>query len=73
MSNIPTAEKFANGMLGKEQYPTDTLYCMIEFAKLHLKAQAEAICENVEINGNVPQDWVNKNSILDAYPLENIK
>ena len=48
---IPTAEEFANGMLGKEQYPTDTPDCMIEFARLHVKAAIQAILENVNMIG----------------------
>ena len=46
---IPTAEEFLNGILGKDCYPTDTPYALIEFAKLHteaaLKAQAKRIIE----------------------------
>lgn len=47
---------------------------MIEFAKLHVQAQQEAILENIEYDhdsaGNV---IVTKDSIINAYPLNLIK
>lgn len=53
---------------------------LIEFAKIHCKAQAEAICENVKtktqkaifVEGSWNETIVDKDSILTAYPLENI-
>lgn len=47
-----------------------------EFARLHLEEQAKAICENVKMDSDpyCPEDeWVDRNSILNAYPLDNIK
>lgn len=55
---------------------------MIEFAKLHVKAALKEASENfkMKIKEDVYEldmndDWmeVDKNSILNAYPLENIK
>lgn len=56
----------------------DITHTMIEFAKLHCKAQSEAICDKAIAKEN-PQDygtgeiWVDNNSIINAYPLTNIK
>lgn len=44
---------------------------MIEFAKLYVEAALKAASENAQVT-----DWgyaVSKDSILNAYPLENIK
>jgi hypothetical protein len=53
---------------------------MIEFAKLHLKAQEEAILQNVTTtnephwSGEQEDDVsVDIDSILNAYPIENVK
>lgn len=57
---------------------------MIEFAKLHVKAALEAAAENAEafieyghgdwmLSMSVEDYGVNKESILNAYPEENIK
>jgi len=72
-------------MTAKEFYRTefeknDDLYnAMIEFAKMHLKNAAEAQCKNARIriiklqDGNPDIIEVDKDSILEAYPLDNIK
>lgn len=55
---------------------------LIEFAKIHCIAQQKAIIENVTIddigspNGDgewMPCNIINKDSIITAYPLSNIK
>ena len=55
---------------------------LIEFAKLHVEAALKAASEKAEIkdDGNINRngDWseyfvIDKDSILNAYPLENIK
>lgn len=83
MSNIPTAEEmalkweYANmNAMGTEKQGSKELSIatfMIEFAKLHVQAALKAASENVEIDGNIPEDWINKNSIINAYPIDNIK
>ena len=81
MSKIPTAKLI---LTGKEtydsEYPTvskyDALEAMIEFAKLHVEAALkEAEKETVKhISKTILElNMYNKNSILNAYPLENIK
>lgn len=49
---------------------------MVEFAKLHVEAALKAVSENAEIVCDPYElgiQWVNTNSILNSYPLENIK
>lgn len=81
MNKIPTAEEYLNGRLGKDQYPTDASDTLIDFAKLHVIAALKAANKNAycsmehpdENNDLEESDYiVNKDSILDAYPLTNI-
>jgi hypothetical protein len=99
---IPTAEEFvkefrkANTIANAESIEHWIAQHCIEFAKLHLEAQAKAIYEKAKINV-VPTDeeaWENvpevitfedleynegvmleidQDSILNAYPLNNVK
>jgi hypothetical protein len=80
MSKMPTAEEFLNTFNRKVN---DTLEqgvqeAMIEFAKLHVEAQQEAILEKAEALNQAkfkgdcnPQ--IDAESIIKAYPLDNIK
>lgn len=82
MSKIPTAEEFLNqkpflnGMTRMDQR-----IAMIEFAKLHVEAALKEASEKAETDyelgnpydANSRYEIVNKNSILNAYSLENIK
>jgi hypothetical protein len=85
---IPTAEDFLQNSLTISHFyddKTENMVCfsddvqqaMIEFAKLHVEACKKEIIEKVEINdydvhGQYSPD-VDRDSILNAYPLENIK
>lgn len=81
MSKTPTVKEFLSS---KKWDPQDSLKeryykSMIEFAKLHVKAALKEASEKatVNINGFI-QEYdenccVDKDSILNAYPLENIK
>lgn len=94
--NIPTADEFLQSRgCSKEDTSMYIFYNdveaidLIEFVKLHLKAQEEAILNLVSMNinsGNVRYtslDYpgksgketitVDKRSIKGAYPLENVK
>jgi hypothetical protein len=62
----------------------DAIEAMIEFAKLHVKAALIEASEYAEMIADKEQDFrlqncnctdyiIDKNSILNAYPLENIK
>lgn len=50
---------------------------MIEFAKLHVEAALKAASENVRYREQITMQGVQRtfsvNSILNAYPLKNIK
>jgi hypothetical protein len=49
---------------------------MIEFAKLHVEAALKAASENADtLKGEVyaSKGAINKDSILNSYPLDNIK
>ena len=87
MNKIPTAEEFlkfhritANEVIYNsvdEMCGTITDF-MIEFAKLHVQAALDAASYNAEITWDalpVIGDFqiIDKDSILTAYPLENIK
>lgn len=84
MKNIPTAKEFLQ-IYAKNNPEGKYDLCMIEFAKLHVEAQAKEIVKKDEIIndpnsycGNTgseypPDQIVSKNSILNAYSLTNIK
>ena len=89
-NKMPTAEEFWNFykkvMLSNAQNP-DFKKCMIEFAKLHVKAALEAASGRVVLkevttitNHETPpymrrkvETVIDKESILNAYPDELIK
>jgi hypothetical protein len=83
MSKIPTAEEFLNTFNRKVN---DTLEqgvqeAMIEFAKLHVKEALETASKKAktkdEWEGNTGSEYcdtvVDRESIINAYPLDNIK
>jgi len=88
MSKIPTAEEFIQNFLNKTHkgnVGNSTEILMIEFTKLHVEAALKQASETAhtdhtyEGQGGEFEDipiynyFVDKNSILNAYPLENIK
>jgi hypothetical protein len=72
--SVPTAEEILN----KHLVPANA---MIEFAKLHVKEALKEASENGEIvdispykdGGDLSYFGVDEQSILNSYPLENIK
>jgi hypothetical protein len=80
---LPTAEEFALKDGWEKVIDHLTIKRMQEFAKLHLEAQKEAILENVKtdlvedvcpITGQLFEiREIDKNSIKNAYPLNNVK
>lgn len=72
---LPTAYHFLKKFT--DEPDDDTIYLLIEFAKIHVEACKKEIIEKIEINdydehGQYSPD-VDRDSILNAYPLENIK
>jgi len=82
-NNIPTAEELlATKETFDSEYPTvsisDAIEAMIEFAKLHVEAALKEASENAEITWDgLPSigefQIIDKESILNSYPLTNIK
>jgi hypothetical protein len=84
MSNIPTAEEYIKlkfnlfSLNGGGELVKNNL---IEFTKLHVQAALESASENAKSYVSTNGEWtscnvdskVNKESILNSYPLENIK
>jgi hypothetical protein len=71
MGQIPTAKEFLFKNADRFQSTPDEW--MIEFTKLHIEAALKAASENAEsyVIGGLTSE-VDKESILTAYPLENI-
>ena len=68
---IPTAEEFLET---DKDWNRTTAQMMIEFAKLHVEAALEEANRKVIVTYYYDEGIrVNKDSILNAYPLENIK
>lgn len=80
METIPTAEKFRIGCIHDGSFiPVNEVNrLMIEFAKLHVQAALKAAWANAHAT-NKPKfagdcnPVVDDESILTAYPLDNIK
>ena len=84
MKQLPTAETVLDDVWRKvhKQNPnsfwtTSAEQAMIEFAKLHVQAALESASEKASVNwdgaGADLDAFVNKQSILNAYPLDNIQ
>ena len=75
-NNLPTAKDF---LIESKISGLDADKIMIEFAKLHVEAALKAASENVELDywkGDCQlcgSNTIDKESILNAYPLTNIK
>ncbi len=71
---IPTARIFLQNLIEENNYDSniDIEDAMIEFAKLHVEAALIEASENAKII-DVGKCVVYKFSILNAYPLTNIK
>jgi len=74
---LTTAHELFYKML-KENDECTSVDMMIEFAKLHAQAALESAAENAKAYTTIStyegrQTKVRKQSILNAYPLENIK
>lgn len=69
MKNIPTAKEFLNRDESGVFNEVDITQAMIEFAKLHVTAALKATADDYsEGSSDIVQE-----SIINAYPLTNIK
>jgi hypothetical protein len=86
MNKIPTAEEFLQTHPQISHYyddKTNRMVCfdddvktaMIEFAKLHVEAALKKASENALVSADEGgyTGFVDEESILNSYPLENIK
>jgi hypothetical protein len=77
--SVPTAEEFLKEAQSNPNKGWTTRKLMIEFAKLHVEAALKEASEKVEydVNHDTLLNYfpvvIDKDSILNAYPLENIK
>ncbi len=74
-NNIPTAENLFESIVGEKS--SEFNYCitdaMIKFAKLHVEAALKEANKNVSKSLKNKDFWPDEESILNAYPLNNIK
>lgn len=74
MYNMKTAEEFIEETYSSVPYELDQIIeLMKEFAKLHVQEALEQAAENAKIGYLDGYGYINKKSILTAYPLDNIK
>lgn len=72
MEKIPTSEEF----LKQERFPFGlTIHAMEEFAKMHVTLALKAASEKASVYADEGgySEFVDEESILNSYPLENIK
>ena len=81
-NRIPTAEEFFISVVGEnpDEFNGYIKECMIEFAKLHVEAALKEASEKASLTDFAYEflqegapDAIDKETILKAYPLENIK
>ena len=78
---IPTAEEYLRSQSMNDRKLSEViLNTMIEFAKMHVTEALKQAYEKADLDfiyteygGNEPDAVINKESILTAYPLQNIK
>jgi len=77
MKQIPTAEEYLRNYVGNNIIAYgDITHIMIEFAKLHVEAALKAAVINGELTHikYTENDYcIDEKSIINSYPLENIK
>jgi len=77
MSKLPTAEEvYTDFHFNYKGDNNSVIEAMAEFAKLHVEAALKAASENADtLKGEVyaSKGCIDKDSILNAYPLNNIK
>jgi hypothetical protein len=77
---IPTAEEFFRKFKHTHS-PVNHHLALIEFAKLHVEQALKEVSEKAKLTSEVCEvlqehwfeEYIDKDSILTAYPLKNIK
>ena len=83
-NNLPTADEFFDSANIGISSNTEYMYCKkdvvkkaIEFAKMHVEAALKAASDNVDYTTDgqehITDVWIDEDSILKSYPLDNIK
>lgn len=78
-NGIPTAEEFFTSVVGEnpDEFNGYIKECMIRFAQLHVEAALKAASEDADYvtdgQEHITDVWIDKQSILRSYPLDNIK
>ncbi len=76
-NNIPTADELFDAYFKSKTMTGAQLgavkSAMIEFAKFHVEAALKAACKYSKTSEIMGVIGVDEDSILNAYPLENIK
>lgn len=72
---MKTAEEFFNEWDEISEDVFEYKLCMIEFAKMHVEEALKQASEKAELDliSNYKRCEVSEKSIIDSYPLENIK
>jgi hypothetical protein len=73
MKKIPTAEEYANSIYQEYPVSKEVHELMIEFTKLHVEAALKEASKKSKAKEGQITDYKLTNSILNSYPLENIK
>jgi hypothetical protein len=73
MEKIPTAEEYANSIYQEYPVSKEIHELMIEFTKLHVEAALKEASKKSKAKEGQITDYKLTNSILNSYPLENIK
>lgn len=77
--NMTAEEFFEEWLENDEKYGKTNFHdCMIEFAKYHVQKALEEASEQAKVESEPDYrggswEYVDKDSILNSYPLENIK
>jgi hypothetical protein len=81
-NNLPTAEEFFTSVVGEnpDEFNGYIKECMIEFAKLHVEAALKEVSKKAVLTDEVCDvlqehwfdEYIDKDSILNAYPLDKI-
>ncbi len=75
MEKIPTAKLFRETKLMDSSKPYTEEEIMIEFTKLHVEQALKIASEKAEVYADEGgySEFVDEQSILNSYPLENIE
>lgn len=81
-NNLPTAEEFFTSVVGEnpDEFNGYIKECMIRFAQIHVEAALKEVSKKAVLTDEVCDvlqehwfdEYIDKDSILNAYPLDKI-